>query len=496
MFFLEKLFIVIIHQNLTNVACDMIKICDLIMNEVDLVKINIFWFRRDLRIDDNMALGKCILEGREILPIYIIENELLDEAVISQPRILFLFSALMRLSEKLEKMNSKLFIYKGKPKTVIQTLCKQMDVESIYFNRNYEPKELEVDREIWEKSKKKGIDIKSFKDQVLHERGEILKKDKTPYSVFSYYYKKWQSLEKDDCKKIEPFQTVQFTAIKECTLPDSVGFFTLSPEIDFDFFLNNKLNGYAENRDYPYLDGTSKISAYLATGMLSVRKVYHSVRALSERGCVVKSQGIDTFIKQLAWRDFYYQILYHFTHVENGPFIKKFHAIKWDNDHRLFHHWCNGTTGIPIVDAGMRQLNQEGWMHNRLRMITASFLTKDLLIDWKWGEKYFKENLIDYDLPLNNGGWQWCASTGTDAQPYFRIFNPLTQSKKFDPNGQFIKKYIPELMQVEEKYIHQPFEMSERQQRQSGCMIGKDYPYPVVDHSEQRKKALKLYKDL
>lgn len=460
------------------------------------MKVNVVWFRRDLRIDDNRAFSKSIEEGSEILPIYIITDDMLNESIYSQPRTQFLLSALKRLKKELKEFHSKLYIFKGNPLLILQKIFDQIEVGILFFNRNYEPKEIERDREILKYCKTKGIQIKTFKDQVLHERGEILKKDKTPYSVFSFYFKKWYSKKKDHCEKLTDFKTFEFSGLEEHCLTPSKQFEKMNPEKDFHVFLKNQIFNYDVNRDYPNLDGTSRISAYLRTGLLSIRKVYHLTSKLLDTNDNKKTKSIETYIKQLAWRDFYYQILYHFPYVETGAFIEKFNQLKWKNNLQHFQRWCEGNTGFPIVDAGMRQLNREGWMHNRLRMITASFLTKDLLIDWRWGEQYFKERLLDYDLPLNNGGWQWCASTGTDAQPYFRIFNPHSQAKKFDPFGEFIKKYVPELRQVSERFIHQPFDMSEKQQSDFDCIIGRDYPYPIVDHSEQRKRALEMYKNL
>ena len=481
---------------MATVACVIIKITNYSMNEVNLLKVNIFWFRRDLRINDNKAFINCILEGRAVLPIYIIEYDILKPPIFTEPRTQFLLGALKGLNDEMRQFHSKLYVFRGEPLHLFHEISNHIDVEKLFFNRNYEPSEIERDRKIWDFCKTKGIKLKTFKDQVLHERGEILKKDKTPYSVFTFYYKKWKLLKKENCEETPPFKTIDFSVLKDYSLPNPTEFEKMNPKEEYELFLEDKIFNYEENRDFPYLEGTSRISAYLRTGALSIRQVYHSAEYLLETNEEKKLKSIETFIKQLCWRDFYYQILYHFPYVETGAFIEKFNQLKWENNANHFQRWCEGKTGFPIVDAGMRQLNQEGWMHNRLRMITASFLTKDLLIDWRWGERYFKERLIDYDLPLNNGGWQWCASTGTDAQPYFRIFNPATQSKKFDPKGVFIRKYIPELRQVNEKHIHQPTDMSENEQKDADCVIGQDYPYPIVDHTQQRKRTLEMYKHL
>ncbi len=474
----------------------MIKINNYSMDGVGPLKVNLFWFRKDLRLYDNKAFSNCVAEKEQILPIYIVEDNCLDSSTISQPRMKFLFACLERLEDQLNQYKSNLYLFMGNPQTIIKKICREVNVGALYFNRNYEPTEIKRDREIWNYCQANKIQCKSFKDLLLHERGEILKNDKKPYTVFSYYFKKWIDLKKEPVEIVKPFKTATFTALDYDSIPRTSDVYELKPEEELELFLKRKIKGYDMNRDYPFMEGTSRLSAYLRTGLLSIRQVYHAAEMLLEGVNDKSIKGIETFIKQLAWRDFYYQILYYFPYVENGAFIKKFNGLKWENDKGLYERWCDGTTGVPIVDAGMRQLNREGWMHNRLRMITASFLTKDLLIDWRWGETYFKQKLIDYDLPLNNGGWQWCASTGTDSQPYFRIFNPYTQSSKFDPDGKFIKKYVPELKNVKVNYIHEPYKMSQKAQEESNCILNKDYPLPIVIHSLQRNKALELYKTL
>jgi len=464
------------------------------MNEVRVLGVNLFWFRRDLRIDDNQALYHCVAKSDQVLPFFILDLDDLNGRSLQQPRMRFLMENLRHLKEQLEQHGSTLYVFKGSPISVFQKIVEQLTVKGVFFNRNYDPAEIERDRQIWQLCHSKGIEVQTFKDLVLHERGEILKKDKKPYTVFTYYFIQWQQLKKDAQKPVQAIKTVRFESIPSETLPSLSGLIRSDPKKELDLFLSDKINVYDVHRDYPFLDGTSRLSAYLRTGWLSVREVYHSAANLLEKADSKAINAIEQFIRQLAWRDFYYQIMYHFPFVENESFLQKFRTIEWENNDLLFTKWCEGLTGVPIVDAGMRQLNSQGWMHNRLRMITASFLTKDLLIDWRWGERYFKHRLIDYDMPLNNGGWQWCASTGTDAQPYFRIFNPFTQSKKFDPQGDFIKRYIPELNGCPKKYIHEPYLMPIDEQRASNCLIGQTYPAPIVDHSKQRIKALNMYK--
>jgi len=465
------------------------------MNGVSMLGVNLFWFRRDLRMDDNQGFYHCAVESDQVLPFYIIEPEDLAEPLLQQPRMRFLMDNLRHLKQQFEVKGHSFYLFKGSPIDVFRKLISQVAVESLYFNRNYDPSEIERDRVVLDFCQSQGIQVKTFKDLVLHERGEILKKDKSPYTVFTYYYKQWQQQVKDNQKPVPVIKNVPSLSVSHVLNVEQSGYLP-DPDKELDLFLGHRINEYDIHRDYPFFNGTSRLSAYLKTGWLSIRKVYYSALKLIEKADSQATFSINQYIRQLAWRDFYYQILYHFPYVENESFLQKFRNIEWENDVSLFSRWCDGLTGVPIVDAGMRQLNTEGWMHNRLRMITASFLTKDLLIDWRWGERYFKQRLKDYDLPLNNGGWQWSASTGTDAQPYFRIFNPYKQSKKFDPQGEFIKLYVPELTGCPDKYIHEPYLMPMNEQRASNCLIGHSYPAPVVDHSKQRIKALNMYKKI
>ncbi|WP_425447534.1 cryptochrome/photolyase family protein [Dethiothermospora halolimnae] len=463
------------------------------------MKYNIFWFRRDLRVHDNIGLYSSTLDHNNVLPIFILDENILDNKDICKKRIDFLFFSLKELNENLKSLGSRLIVRKGNPLDVLKNLSNEFDIDSIHFNRDYEPYAVHRDKEIWEYFADKNIKIKSYKDSVLHERREILKKDKTPYSVFTYYYRKWSTLKKYPIYPIpDTLNTPNTYSVDTESLNsgNTLGGESLGHEI-LEEFLNNKIINYKKYRDIPYRDITSKLSPHLRFGTISIRTIYYkSLDLLNKTKSKDDRDNILAFIRQLAWRDFYFQIIYHHPHIKDSSYIKKYDKVNWENDKDMFNKWTKGETGYPFVDAGMRQLLKEGWMHNRLRMIVASFLTKDLLIDWRWGEKFFDKHLIDYDLALNNGGWQWAASTGTDPQPYFRIFNPITQSEKYDPHGNYIRKYVPELKNVPDEYIHIPYKMPMELQQDIGCVIGKDYPNPIVDHSLQRKKAITMYKNI
>ncbi len=357
-------------------------------------------------------------------------------------------------------------IAEGEIKESFQPFASSVSPEKIIIQKQYLPWELEEEEFLQKKFPDKVI-VNNF-GFLLTAPGEVLKEDGNPYIVFTPFYKKWQQVLSS--KKYNDLEVkVQLS--------------------EFEDFFGRKIQSYGKDRDYPWKEGTSYFSRYLNCGVISPVCVLNKTLSLEKNDL-----NGELFIRQLAWRDFYYQLYFYFPNVLYDSFKEKYKDIYWENNKDYFELWKKGCTGYPIVDAGIRQLLTEGFMHNRLRMITASFLTKDLLTDWKKGEEFFMNFLVDGDLVLNNGGWQWSASTGSDAQPYFRIFNPVNQSQKFDPEGKYIKKYIPELKNVSAKYIHEPWKMSEEEQKKAGLTIGVDYPFPVVNHKEQRVKALELYK--
>jgi deoxyribodipyrimidine photo-lyase len=424
----------------------------------------IFWFRRDLRLEDNHALYIALSEQQAVLPIFIFDRNILDPLRDQKDkRVNFIHQTLVALQEQLRELGSDLWTYYGTPEEAFQKLQKQYDITTVYTNRDYEPSAIKRDNAIADQLEEQGIEFKHFKDQVIFEKRDLLTTQDEPYTVYTPYRKKWLSeLQEDmlaayDCAA--NFDALYQTDPWEPVIPlEEMGF----READCDFpppsFKAEQLEDYGDMRDYPAEDQTSRLGIHLRFGTLSIRELARQGRETS-----------DTWYHQLIWRDFYFQILFNYPHVVDEPFREKYKNIEWRNDKAEFERWCKGETGFPIVDAGMRQLNQTGYMHNRVRMIVASFLVKDLLIDWRWGERYFAEKLLDFDLAANNGNWQWAAGTGVDAAPYFRVFNPWSQAQKFDPDNKYVKSWAPDY-------------------------LSSDYPSPMVDHSFARKRVLEVYK--
>lgn len=425
-------------------------------------KITLFWFRRDLRLFDNTGLHYAQNEGKPVLPLFIFDTHILDDLQDKKDaRVQFLHDTLNEMNEQLKKIGSGILIEHGKPEEIIPQLIKDFPIENVYTNRDYEPYAKGRDKKIDAFLKKNDIGFYDFKDHVIFEKEEVVNGSNEPYKVFTPYKNKW--MEKLKSGHIHPYSvsmgktkfhqfTPQFPSL------NSLGFEKSEVEIPGNNYPENVIEKYDKLRDFPAKNGTSRLGIHLRFGTISIRQAVEKAKDLN-----------DTWLNELIWRDFYSMILGNFPHVVDAAFKPKYDAIPWRNDKKEFEKWCQGKTGYPIVDAGMRELNTTGYMHNRVRMITASFLTKHLLIDWRWGEAYFAEKLLDYELASNNGGWQWAAGTGTDAQPYFRIFNPYSQTDKFDKDKKYIKKWVPE--------------------------IGTDkYPEPMVDHKFARERALDTYK--
>ncbi len=426
------------------------------------MSITVFWFRRDLRLKDNHGLYKALQSSQAVLPLFIFDHSILDELDDKRDaRVQFIYEQLVKINTQLKSLGKALIVKQGNVLEVWQQLLEEFPISQVFTNRDYEPYAQQRDRSVYALLKQHNIDFKGFKDQVIFEKEEVVKQDGSPYTVFTPYSKRWHQLLTAEHVQHYPSEDyLHHFLSNEYVLPqlEELGFkpssirvrhYDLSPEL---------LLNYEEQRNRPDLNGTSYISPHLRFGTISIREVYRRSKDYSS-----------SFINELIWRDFYSQVLYHFPDVVTHNFKRQYDAIIWRNNEEEFQKWCMGKTGFPIVDAGMRQLNQTGWMHNRVRMITASFLVKDLLIDWRWGEAYFAEKLLDYDLASNNGGWQWAAGTGTDAAPYFRIFNPDSQLKKFDPQHHYVKKWIREWNSAH-------------------------YPEEMVDHSAARLRALEVYK--
>lgn len=422
---------------------------------------NIFWFRRDLRLEDNVGLFEALSDG-ETLPIFIFDPNILSELPKDDARVTFISELLEIIQKKLKAENKSLAIFYDEPQKVFEKLSKENKIDSVFANHDYEPYAKKRDSEIEKFLKSKDITFKTFKDQVIFERDEIVKDDGKPYVVYTPFSKKWKEKFSEEFvrqhhseKKLAqitqhnyPFLSLQDIGFKESKIKVE----------DFDIS-KNIIENYKETRDFPSIDGTSHLSPHLRFGSVSIRK-------LAKRASEFKQE---TFLNELIWREFFMQILWHFPNTVTESFRPKYDNIKWRNNENEFKSWCEGKTGYPIVDAGMRQLNQTGNMHNRVRMVVASFLCKHLLIDWRWGEAYFAEKLLDYEQSSNVGNWQWAAGSGVDAAPYFRIFNPSEQVKKFDKDFKYIKKWVPEFQEI-------------------------DYN-PIVDHKEARERCLKVYKE-
>ncbi|MCX8532412.1 cryptochrome/photolyase family protein [Chryseobacterium luquanense] len=399
-------------------------------------KINIFWFRRDLRLQDNTGLNSALKSDKKVLPIFIFDSEILDQLENkSDRRVDYIHQVLDRINEELKNYQSGIKTYHGKPVEIFKEIIKEFDIETVFCNRDYEPQAIRRDKEITDFLKKNNIEFKDFKDQVIFEKDEIVKNDGLPYTVFTPFSKKWK--EKFYQTEIHSTQTnfdnFYSYKVKNIHSLKEIGF--KKTDLNFEEPILDKkiIESYDKNRDFPALDHTTRLGIALRFGTISVRK------------CVkYASEYNETWLNELIWREFFMQILYHFPKVVKNCFKEKYEKIEWRNNEDEFKLWSEGKTGYPIVDAGMRQLNETGFMHNRVRMVVASFLTKHLLIDWRWGETYFAEKLLDYELSSNNGNWQWAAGCGCDAAPYFRIFNPSEQTKKFDKDQKYIKKWLPE----------------------------------------------------
>jgi deoxyribodipyrimidine photo-lyase len=481
----------------------------------------IHWFRRDLRLKDNTSLFQAARDARDgIVPVFIFDNAILKSPDCGGPIVQFMLACLAELQQGLHKAGGDLVIRHGKPLDELRKVAHAFKAEAIYFNKDYDPEALARDDEVRRILGKEGINVRGFKDLVIFEEHEILSASAdSPYAVYSPYRNAWMKKLKeegfDDGKlKVLPTPRLNFAegignrshAKETRSLPalKELGFEEIKELAEepgegagrrrLARFCEKSISAYPTTRNFPALpDGTSRLSAHLRHGTISIRHALRSALEAKAHGDASVAKGVDVWIAELVWREFYQQIVFNFPDVKNDAFKKKFADLPWRHSRKEFAWWTDGKTGCPIVDAGMRQLNAIGWMHNRVRMVTAMFLTKDQQIDYKWGERYFAQRLIDFEVSQNNGNWQWSASTGTDAQPWFRIFNPASQSKKFDPDGIYIRKWVPELADVPAKFIHEPHLMTQAQQIEYRCRIGQDYPAPVVDHAEARVRALKMF---
>lgn len=422
----------------------------------------LFWFRRDLRLNDNHGLFKALSASEAVLPIFIFDKKILNQIPKNDARVTFIHESLSVIQNELSKINKSLAVFYGDPKAVLEQILSENNIEVVYTNHDYEPYALKRDTDLNSFFESKNIPFKTFKDQVIFEKNEVVKDDGSPYVVFTPFSNKWK--EKLKKSPIENYNSEDFLdkiathSYPFLTLED-IGFKSSEIKVRPLNIASTLIENYRLTRDFPALDQTSYASVHLRFGTVSIRQLVQNAIQFKD----------STYLNELIWREFFMQILWNFPHTISYSFKPKYDLIKWSQNEKLFEKWCQGKTGYPIVDAGMRQLNKTGYMHNRVRMIVASFLTKHLLIDWRWGETYFALKLLDYEQSSNVGNWQWASGSGVDAAPYFRIFNPTEQTKKFDKDLKYIKKWVPELETL-------------------------SYPNPIVDHKTARELCLKTYK--
>jgi deoxyribodipyrimidine photo-lyase len=427
--------------------------------------INVFWFRRDLRLDDNVGFYNALKSDYPVLPVFIFDKEILDKLPKDDARLTFIHETLQKMRAKLEDKNeSSIALFHGNPIEVFKDLLVKYKIHTVFTNRDYEPYAKERDDKIEQILTENNIEFKTFKDQVIFEKNEVTKKDGLPYVVYTPFMKVWK--EQFKTHNLDFYYTSSFlnNLLQNKRLPnlslEDLGFTQAHQKIENHSVTPVLIQNYEETRNFPALDSTSKLGPHLRFGTVSIRKMIE--KAITEKN--------EIFWQELIWREFFMQILWHFPHTSKRSFKSKYDRIEWRNNEDEFKKWCDGETGYPLVDAGMRQLNQTGFMHNRIRMLVGSFLCKHLLIDWRWGEAYFAEKLHDYEMASNIGNWQWVAGSGVDAAPYFRIFNPTTQIKKFDKELAYINKWVPDFQEF-------------------------TYPKEMVDHKEARERCLAIYKE-
>ena len=472
------------------------------------------WFRRDLRLSDHGALSLALQQCEQVHCVFIFDSTILDPLPRADRRVEFIRAALLEVDAGLRRLAGRdqagLIVALGQSTALVPKLAAELGVQAVFAAHDYEPEAIARDALVQQRLSQDGIELHTCKDQVIFERREILTRNSAPYSVFTPYKKAWLA-------------AVDATALVDHTLKGAGAALAARPpawqrgvpsleDIGFektnlaqlkiptgesgarqllaDFF--ERMDQYHTTRDFPAVKGPSYLSVHLRFGTVSVRRL----ATLALQRMAAGSRGAETWLGELIWREFYFQLLANYPHVARGSFRPEYDAIVWEQGEQAqtrFQAWCDGRTGYPLVDAAMAQLNQSGYMHNRLRMVSGSFLVKDLGIDWRWGERYFAEKLIDFDLSANNGGWQWVASCGCDAQPWFRIFNPVSQSEKFDPEGRFIRRYLPQLALLPNKLVHAPWLAAEEALASAGVRLGDNYPKPLVDHALARQRTLERY---
>ncbi len=462
------------------------------------LKTALWWVRRDLRLGDNQALAAALSQAGQVLPVFVLDPVLLNSSYVGEKRLAFLYDGLRALAGGLHERGNTLVIRSGDPVDVLADLRNEVGAEAIFAEEDYSPYARRRDQRA-----ARVLPLHFTPGVTVHSPEAIVKADGEPYTIFTPFSKAWQA-------RIwpgEPLPAPRWIPTPSGVVGKGVPANPrVSEHVPFQAgetealrhlaaFTEKAISSYGDERNRMDLPGTSGLSPYLRFGMLSARQAVAAARLAEARAAEgVSRRSTESWLNELIWREFYIAILYHFPYALRGAFRPALRDIPWLNDPQDFAAWAQGRTGYPVVDAAMRQLLRTGWMHNRARMITASFLTKDLLVDWRWGERHFMQHLIDGDPAANNGGWQWTAGTGTDAAPYFRVFNPVLQSLKYDPAGAFIRRFVPELVNVPHEFIHNPWKMPLDLQKQIGCLIGKDYPAPIVDHRAARERMLLVYR--
>jgi deoxyribodipyrimidine photo-lyase len=458
----------------------------------------IWWIRRDLRLSDNQALAEALRQADTVIPVFILDPGLLSSDFVGPARLAFLFDGLRALETSLLERGSRLILREGDPLEVLSALCNENQVEGIFAEDDYSPYAIQRDEKI-----ALSLPLQLVNGVTVYHPEMLRKANGEPYTVFTPFSRLWRSLPAvasplptpDRLPTVPELQSLEIPT--QPSHPSESTFRAGEQEAQkrLSSFTDFQIFEYANTRNRMDLEGTSQLSPYLRLGMLSARQAAWAARQASDSAVTTTArEGVETWLNELIWREFYAAILYHFPFVRGTAFKEALRQIPWVNDPAALNAWKAGLTGYPVVDAAMRQLKATGWMHNRARMITASFLTKDLLIDWREGERFFMQQLLDGDPASNNGGWQWTAGTGTDAAPYFRVFNPVLQGQKFDPQGNYVRRWVPELGQVPIKYLHAPWEMPLELQKQVGFLVGRDYPAPIVDHAMARQRVLQAYK--
>lgn len=473
-----------------------------------MVEASIVWFRQDLRLEDHPALWAAMEKGGPIIPLFIWDSEQGGEWRMGAACRWWLHHSLECLEAGLKKFGLTLIVRQGKPLTEILNVIRQTNADAIYWNRLYEPFMMQQEATVKAELVKKGIHVQSFNGSLLFEPWMVANKQGKPFQVFSFFWKQCLRLGEIESPLPIPQLTIPYLGLIESC---SIASLELLPPIKWDAGfkktwrpgfsegrcliekgVNEVIDDYPESRDRPDLAGTTRLSPYLHFGDVSPRMIWQSVKETQQ----LNQKSAEAYLRQLGWREFAYHLLYHFPQTIQEPLKQPFKAFPWKSNKQALNAWQKGRTGYPIVDAGMRQLWEIGWMHNRVRMITASFLVKDLFIDWLDGAKWFWDTLVDADLANNTLGWQWVAGCGADAAPYFRIFNPVTQGETFDPEGEYVRKWVPELRHLPNKWIHKPWQAPEDVLKEAGLQLGVNYPMPIVDHAEARKQAMDMYSQL